>query len=431
MWYRSLAIMLLRGKSDHAPRWRGAGHAILWGFTCLVLVTLTVLLGIQVADLSRKPADEKRRACSTSVVKPLPIPDAHGSARAASRPAAETGAPDDKLPTSAAASDDETAAYDPALAYRQNLLRFKAATEHRSTGGHRARVDRLRDLVTGLVQNAPGRADLILNALANPQADPYYRTVLLTCLAETRCAEAEERVWAAAVDEREDLGVRRRAAALLTHLETTTPRPHRLLKLITSDDPDIRVFGLLAAPDHMNEEGYRVVKRRVLNATDINESIAATVAVGKSLFPDKGTVLLHILKSMPAESKESYTDSAILKRTVVSHLDAGSTDGYYAARKIAADPSEAAGVRGRAILKCAEGPPEDALPFIRELVTEFGDEDVFLLQSAIQALARLAGAAAQPVIRSRLAKIDNGEIRKHLENVLEHTLSKQGKEKPL
>jgi len=315
--------------------------------------------------------------------------------------------------------------YDVSLTFEDNLRRFKEFC--RQDQDRRTMAYRLSLFETDLLENVPGNAAWIQSELNDRDVPPYYRTLLVTCLAASGCPVTDSMLWTIAGNDHEDLGVRRRAAALLSTIESRSPHSDECLRLMTCSDRDIRISALLAAPGNMDEEGFAIVRHIANESPDVNERIAAVVAVGGSRFPDSNEFLLDVVESLQTSLKHPYAETALLKRTVVSRLDVADVRGYDAAKEIAADSQEASGVRGRAILKCAEGPPDDAVPFISDLLTGLRDEEVFLIQSAVQALAGMGRADARESAVARIAAIGNDEIKKHLMKILDQTAEANGR----
>ena len=202
--------------------------------------------------VSRQNRSSTPPLATRQLIPLLPIPQP-GAAKAA-----ESSKPKDDD-----ASEDfgelRSLSYDESLDFRGNLLRLKDLC-----GRYDDEVMMrfpLGDFVRDLIGQVKGQTAVIESELAGKKGSAVYRQALLMCLVASESTEKTEILWRTALDDQEDLSVRRAASALMVSVDSGPRQPDLWRKLFSIDDVDVRLAALRIAPNHMDQENLGIIER--------------------------------------------------------------------------------------------------------------------------------------------------------------------------
>lgn len=301
----------------------------------------------------------------------------------------------------------------PSASFRENLAELERLA------GTRQDLEVLTwqtaELVQALLADLAGNESLVRSEFARNELPPFYRAILLTCLVRGGLPGVADIVWRTALDPDESIDVRRVAAYLLRRLQTDTSRPDLFLELLRTPDTDLRMAILKVAPTHMDKRGLAEAKRLVAENTDTALRVTALHAVGESRFDGTQGFLLQQVTNRHTSAETPFSESSILKRTALWHLDAGVPKNAALARRMALDQREDPGVRRKAILKVAESGADDAGAFVVALMEDLEDREAVLLKGCLEALLCIDQARWQEAAENRVAAVADLQVRRMLE----------------
>ncbi|MGO9200270.1 MAG: hypothetical protein ACLQM8_06975 [Limisphaerales bacterium] len=179
-------------------------------------------------------------------------------------------------------SDRALLLYAGELSFEDNLRRLKEFCHIHSANQQLQRS--LDPFLKPLLQHARTEFPVIKRALESSGGQPVSRNLLLTCLivAEGSAWQKADLVWRIATSREEPIETRRLATRLTSQFAAEKSRPDELLSLLEDSDTDIIVLALKAAPVHMDERGYHVIKTSLLSSTDITDILALIVSGKRS-----------------------------------------------------------------------------------------------------------------------------------------------------
>jgi HEAT repeat protein len=174
----------------------------------------------------------------------------------------------------------------------------------------------------------------------------------------------------------------------------------------------------------MDDQSYSFTKTSLLASPDINVRIAAVDAVGNSTIADKESELLSIINAQPTSKATMFSDSSLLKRKAISHLEASDPQNRDLIEHVALDATEDPSVRAEAISKFTQKDFPESTTDLLNLFQTLNSDDAVLLASIednlliaptpsiLQTIRTKAEGLSDPQLRNfmvkRLEKITNG-----------------------
>lgn len=377
------------------------------GFLALVGIVLAAVYSSRRIATSQSQTTEQSR---TSVKESNGIPPA---------PPVPASLPNRKLvrshslvsPMSPSSNKLTPLLYDKSLSFQENVNRLQEFC--RSHAGGKQLEQALASFLKNLFEEAKSQFSAIKASLEDITGPPAYRNIMLGCFmaADGPMAEKANAVWRVATDPRESVEVRRTASFLTGQVEDTENRSAALSALLNDADAKVAMFALDNSARHLDQATFDLIRTNLAHSHDIHLRLAAINAIGSASFPQSQSTLADILTNTKTSNEDQFSESSLVKRAAISHLDMHNTDVYQAVKKIAFDDNEDPGVRAKAIarFKPADSPKEDGI--LMDLLGKLDTDMSVPLRATIDALLTAPTPERIEAIRRRLAQLSDPQVR--------------------
>jgi hypothetical protein len=313
---------------------------------------------------------------------------------------------------------------DERLSFEDNLPRLKGFCSSHVNDPQLPQL--LSQSVKVLFKQAKGQFPAVKYAIEHPDGPAIYRNIVLDCLivAEGPISEKADIVWGIATKRGELIETRRLATCLSRQFADGKSRPDEFLSLLNDSDSGIVILTLKMASFQMDNRSYNFTKTSLLASKDINVRIAAVDAIGSSTIADKQSDLLSIISEQSTSKATMFSDSSLLKRKAISHLEVSDTQNRDHIKHIVLDANEDPSVRAEAIGKFTPKDFPDSATVLLSLFQILNSDDAVLLAaiednlltipspSILQAIRTKAEGLSDPQLGNfmikRLEKITNG-----------------------
>jgi hypothetical protein len=390
---------------------------ILGLFILAGLTILLIELHERFSSSIQKVVQQQSAASSSDSIPPAPPPLAPVSPNSQKRIASQP-----PIPASFAIGDQLL--YDEKLSFEDNLQRLK---EFCISHGNDPQIQQLLDrFVKALFEHAKGQFPAVKYALDHPDGPAIYRNIVLDCLivADGPISDKTDLVWGIAADKSEPIETRRLATHLTLQFTDGKSRPDEFLSLLNDSDSDIVILALKTASLQMDDRSYNFTKTSLLTSTDINVRIAAVDAIGSSTIANKQSELLSIINEQPTSKATIFSDSSLLKRRAISHLEVSDPQNRDLIEHIALDATEDPSVRADAIGRFTPKDFPASMTVLLNLFQTLNSDDAILLASIEDNLLTTPTPNILQAIRTKAEGLSDPQLRNFMIKQLEKTTNK-------
>jgi len=232
--------------------------------------------------------------------------------------------------------------------------------------------------------------------------------------AEGDSSEKANVIWQIALNARESAEVRRTATFLTGQVGDNRTRPSNLNTLLRDSDTQVVVFALENSTMHLDQRNYDLIRTKLINSSDIHVRVASVHAIGTAAFDDRQSVLTSVIASVLTSKVDEFSESSLLKRAAISHLDMRNPAIFEAVKNIALDDNEDAGVRAKAIGRFMPMEFPGEVGMLLELLKKLDADNAVALRAIVDVLLTAPTPERVEAIRSRADELSDAEVRKLL-----------------
>jgi len=339
--------------------------------------------------------------------------------------------------------------WDPKISFAENLAAFRRFCR---TADRNALPYLTAPFLEALQSVAKDHAAELESLLRGKEDAPYVKVAILSALVQAG-ADVGALTWGMALNNSEDMSVRRVAASFLQRMPKTGQDPSALSGLFAAGDEDLSIGAAGLVPTYLNDVSFQQLMTayrssgdnvnvqaatvRALKSIASQTSTAGKTAAGKTSSSGGGTAassdivqsaastLQDIVAQRKTSAETAFAPSSIDVRTAISGFDAWDDASYAKVKAIASDENEDPGVRRVALAKCAERTNEDAAAFLAGLGQILDDSNVVVMRGWAEATIKCGGASGVALVRERTRQIENLSVRSCLLKTLENASATQ------